>query len=192
VEAIFLLCGRSSTQLMRDSLGSAAMPVPSTGALSKLPIVAKDGEGLYSYAKVDLLDSGNGLMIYDYYTKEKLSRHSDGKVYKRVVGVGGDASPTTSLPFSQIQHEQVRTVPIPVDATAKLPPFKGNPASAMVFSSTVLSSNGTFAAEIADATQLQRVLRAWQAHPDYVSAQTWQPTGTGKVVILTVLNQRST
>jgi len=82
-------------------------------SLSKLRILVRDADRYYSYAKVDLLDGGNGLLVYDYYTGEKLSRHSDGRVYSRTPGSGSQPAPTTTVPFSNIQQEVVRAVPIP-------------------------------------------------------------------------------
>ena len=105
---------------------------------------------------------------------------------------GPGAAPSTSVPFSQIQHEIVRAVEIRSNATLEGTTYRGAISKAFVFSSTLLQSRGRFAAEIVDETQLQPVLTSWHQHPDYVSAQTYHPTGTGKVVILTVLNQRST
>ena len=163
-----------------------------TRLLSNLPILVKDGERYFKYAKVDLLDGGQGLLIYDYQTREKISRHADGKTYTRVVGTHSKPSPTTTVPFSQVQREVVRSVPIPSDATVRGSTFRGDVSKALIFSSTVLSSNGTFAAEIVDGGQLKAVLTSWQHHPDYVSAQTYRPAGAGKAVILTVLNRRST
>ena len=160
--------------------------------LSKLLILVRDGGKLFKYAKADLLDGGNGLLLYDYQTREKVSRHSDGNVFSRVAGSGHHPQPTTTLPFSEIRHEVVRTVPIRSDATFNLPLCERRRSSnAFVFSSTVMRSNGTFAAEVVDETQLPEVLAAWQDHPDFVSAQTCRPTGHGKTVILTVLNARS-
>ncbi len=96
------------------------------------------------------------------------------------------------MPFSDIQHERISAVPIPVDATNQLPLYHGDRVDdAFVFSSTVMNSNGTFAAEIVDDSQLSETLSAWQACPDYVSAQTCRSNELGKTVILTVLNQRS-
>ena len=164
----------------------------STAALTDLRILAHDGTDHFSYAKVDLLDQGNGLLVYDYVTGEKLSRHSNGNVFTRIPGSGTYPPPTTTVPFSQIQHEIVRRVAIPSTATHQLPRYTGDPSDAFVFSSTVLRSDGWFAAEVVDDAQLQATLAAWRAQPDYVSAQTWRPTGTGKTVVLTVLNQRST
>ncbi len=160
--------------------------------LSKLPILVQDGDRYFKYAKVDLLDGGNGLLIYDYPTGEKVSRHADGKVYARVPGVGSGAGPSTSVPFSKIQHEIVREVAIPSDATVRGTTFRGDFSKAFIFSSTVLNSRGTFAAEIVADASLEPVLNSWRQHPAYVSAQTYRATGTGKTVILTVLNQRST
>ena len=160
--------------------------------LNKLRIVADDHGTLYSYAKVDLLDQGNGLLIYDYESGEKLSRHSDGTAYSRVPGSTSPPSITTSVPFSQIEHEVVRSVEIRSDATNRLPLYQGGRDHAFVFSSTVLQSRGAFAAEIVDEAHVDVVLEAWRLHPLYRSAQTCLATGTGKAVVLTVLNQRST
>ena len=160
--------------------------------LSDLRVLVKDQDRYYTYAKVDVLDGGNGLMLYDYYTGEKVSRHSDGRVWSRKGGGGSQTAPTTAIPFSDIEREAVRAVAIPSDATRELPLYKGDPANAFIFSSTVLSSHGRFAAEVVADAILEPTLSAWRQHPDYLSAQTWQRTGTGKTVILTVLNQRST
>ena len=160
--------------------------------LSKLRILVQDGTGYRSFAKVDLLDAGNGLLLYDYGTGLKLSAHSDGREYRRVPGVGAATTPTTSIRFSDIAHRTVYEAPIPPCGLESLPPYQGPTENAFVFSSTVFPSNGTFAAEIADDRRLTAVLEGWKQHPDYVSAQTWRPTGTGKNVVLTVLNRRST
>jgi hypothetical protein len=157
---------------------------------SDLRILAQEGNRYFKYAKVDSLEAGNGLLIYDYHTGEKISRHSDGKVYTRVAGSGARVPPSTSVPFSQIQREVVRSVSIPSDATQRMSTYSGNTQNCFIFSSTVLSSNGAFAAEIVDLAALQPALEAWKHHPDYVSAQTYRGTGTGKAVILTVLNKR--
>lgn len=162
-------------------------------ALGELRILVQDGSLYRKYAKVDWLDSGNGVLIYDYQTGRKLSRHSDGRIWDRIGGAGQPASLSTSVPFSDIEHEQVYAVPIPVDATNELPLYHGERiADAFVFSSTVMNSNGTFAAEIVDNSRLSRTLAAWRAHPAYVSAQTCRSNELGKMLILTVLNQRST
>ena len=158
--------------------------------LSNLRILAKDGSRFFKYAKVDLLDGGNGLLIYDYYSNEKLSRHSDGKRYARVPGVAGGPQPTTSVPFSQIKREVVKEVAIPANATERMSTYSGDAKKCFVFSSTVLSSNRTFTAEVVDSGELDPVLAAWKNHPEYVSAQTYRPTGTGKTVVLTILNKR--
>lgn len=142
---------------------------------------------------VGFLDGGAGLMIYDYQTARKVSYHSDGHVYDRIAGAGQQASPSTSVPFSDIEHEQVVQVPIPVDATANLPLYQGSQTnSAFTFSSTVMNSNGTFAAEIVDNSLVSQVLKSWEDRPDYVSAQTCRSNLLGKTVILTILNERST
>jgi hypothetical protein len=158
--------------------------------LSKLRILARDGDRFFSYAKVDLLDGGNGLLIYDYHSGEKLSRHSDGKTFTRVPRSGASPAPTTSVPFSQIKREMVRTVSIPVDATQRMSTYSGDPSKSFVFSSTVLRSNGAFAAEVVDTAELPAVLETYRNRSDYVSAQTYHPTGTGKTVLLTILNER--
>jgi len=160
--------------------------------LSKLRVLVADTIGYRSFAKVDLLDDGNGLLVYDYASGTKLSAHSDGKEYRRVPGVGTPTTPTTSIPFSDILHRKVYEAPIPPHSLETLPPYSGTTQNAFVFSSTVFPSNGTFAAEVADDSRLSAVLDGWGRHPDYVSAQTWRPTGTGKHVILTLLNKRST
>ena len=158
--------------------------------LSKLRILVQDGDRFFSYAKVDLLDAGNGLLIYDYASGEKLSRHSDGRTFARVPGSGANPPPTTSVPFSQIRREVVRAVSIPVDVTQRMSTYSGDTTKCFVFSSTVLPSNGTFAAEVVDSGEVEPVLETWRNYPDYVSAQTYRPTGTGKTVILTILNKR--
>ena len=162
----------------------------SSPPLSKLRILAQEGSRFFKYAMVDLLDSGNGLMIYDYQTREKLSRHSDGKSFSRVAGSGSKPQATTSVPFSQIKREVVKWASIPSDATLRMSTYSGDTEKCFIFSSTVLKSNGAFAAEVADTSALQPVLEAWKNHPDYVSAQTYRATGTGKTVILTILNKR--
>ena len=133
--------------------------------LSKLPILVKEGDRYYKYAKVDLLDGGNGLLIYDYHSGEKVSRHSDGNVYARIPGTGSSLAPTTTIPFSQIEREVVRSVPIPSDTTVRGSTYSGDVSRALVFSSTVLRSNGTFAAEIVADAQLVPVLASWRNHP---------------------------
>jgi hypothetical protein len=160
--------------------------------LKDLRIVVSDGSEHRTFAKVDLLDSGHGLMIYDYQSRMKLSVHQDGQDFARVAGSGQSTIPTTSVPFSDIQHRVVYRAPIPPDSLSQLPPYTGPIDNCLVFSSTVFPSNGTFAAEIVDNSRLSAVLDTWHHHPDYVSAQTWRPTGAGKAVILTILNQRST
>ena len=42
--------------------------MPGTHSLSKLGILGHDGDQHYSYAKIDSLNGGNGLIIYDYQT----------------------------------------------------------------------------------------------------------------------------
>lgn len=161
--------------------------------LSDLRILVHDQERseLRRYAKVDLLDGGNGLMIYDYESRTKLSLHEDGTVYERTAGAGEHTAPGTTIPFSKIQQQTVRQVSIPPDSLTRLPVYTGNPEGHLVFSSTVFPSNGTFAAEIVDDSRVAETRAAWETRPDYVSAQTWRPTGTGKTVFLTILNQRS-
>jgi hypothetical protein len=159
---------------------------------SAVPILIRDGDAVFKYAKCDRLEGGNGLLIYDYETGEKLSRHSDGNIYSRVGGSGEHLPPTTSVPFSSIGHEIVKDVAILSDVTFRLKPHTGPiPSNALVFSSTVLSSNGTFAAELVDDGQLPSVLRSWENHPAFVSAQTCRQLAQGKTAILTVLNRRS-
>jgi len=158
--------------------------------LSDLRILAQEGSRFFKYAKVDLLDGGNGLLIYDYQTREKLSRHSDGKTFSRVPGSASQPPPTTSVPFSQIKREVVKWVSIPSDATLRMSTYSGDTKKSFIFSTTVLKSNGAFAAEVVDSAALEPALDAWKNHPDYVSAQTYRDTGTGKAVILTILNKR--
>jgi hypothetical protein len=172
------------------ALGSTNILVNTSKPLSNLRILAKEGSRFFKYAKVDLLDGGNGLLIYDYCSREKLSRHSDGRQFARVPGVAGGPDPTTSVPFSQIRREVVKEVAIPSNATERMSTYSGDAKKCFVFSSTVLSSNGTFTAEVVDSAELQPVLDAWKNHPEYVSAQTHRPTGTGKTVVLTILNKR--
>lgn len=160
--------------------------------LSKLRILVRDGHHYYTYAKVDLLDDGNGLLIFDYLSKEKVSVHADGKTFTRTAGAARHPLTTTSVPFSEIGRQIVRAVPIPSDATYRLAPYSGDVSGAFVFSSTVMNSRGSFAAEVVDNSYLAAAIDAWAHHPHYVSAQTYRPTGTGKAIILTVLNQRST
>ena len=118
--------------------------------LKDLRILVSDGSEYRSYAKVDVLDSGNGLMIYDYQTRTKLSVHSDGKDFSRVAGSGQHPTPSTSVPFSDIQHRAVRRVSIPAESLVQLPRYTGPVDGCIVFSSTVFPSNGTFAAEVVD------------------------------------------
>jgi len=150
--------------------------------LSKLRVLVQDGTGYRSFAKVDLLDSGHGLLVYDYGSGMKLSAHSDGKDYRRVRGVGAATTPTTSIPFSDILHRVIYQEPIPPHSLQRLPQYSGSTQHAFVFPSTVFPSNGTFAAEIVDDSRLSAVLNEWEQHPDYVSAQTWRscPASRGK------------
>lgn len=159
--------------------------------MSKLRILMRDGDAYYKYANVDWLDGGNGLLIYDYASGEKLSRHEDGHIYSRIAGAGEHSAPSTTVPFSDISHETVRQVPIPPEVAPQLQPYQGDESNCFVFSSTCLSSNATFAAEIVDDENLSPVLEMWTQHPDYVSAQTCRSNEAGKSVVLTVLNSRS-
>lgn len=160
--------------------------------LRKLRILVDESGTLYKYANVDWLDGGQGLLIYDYYSGEKLSRHPN-QTYQRVGGAGAHTAPTTELPFSDIEHQVVREARIPSDATQHLPKYHGTASTdAFVFSSTVMQSNGTFAAELVADGRIQETLAAWRRHPDYLSAQTCRSNQQGHSVILTVLNSRFT
>jgi hypothetical protein len=162
-------------------------------ALDKFLVLVRDEDTYYKYAKVDWLDEGQGLFLYDYHIGEKLSRHSNGNVYRRPAGAGQHVPPTTAVPFSDITHEVVKQVPIPSNVSVGLEQCsRATPSNAFVFSSTALQSNATFAAELVDDSLLSNVLQAWQNHPDYVSAQTCRANNLGKNVVLTVLSSRST
>jgi hypothetical protein len=160
-------------------------------SLRKLRILVKDADVYYKYANVDWLDGGQGLLLYDYYTGEKLSRHPN-QIFLRVPGSGQHQAPSTAIPFSSVDQEVIRQVAIPSDLTTQLPKYQGDPADCFVFSSTVISSNGTFAAELVRDSGLQATLAAWERHPEFVSAQTCRANTQGQSVILTLLNKRST
>jgi hypothetical protein len=78
---------------------------------SRFRVLVKDDDKYFKYAKVGWLDEGNGLLIYDYQTGEKLSRHSDGHTYLRPAGSGQHLPPSTSVPFSAIERELVLNRP---------------------------------------------------------------------------------
>lgn len=148
----------------------------------------------YRYAKIDWLDDGDGVLMYEYGPERKLSRHEDGNTFDGVVGQEIDRSATTRIPFSDIEREEIRNVRIPSDLTQNLERLNGSPGPHdFTFSSTVLNaSHATFAAEIVDDRNREAVLDLWQEHPDYVSAQTAVSNEAGKSLVLTVLNSRST
>lgn len=159
--------------------------------LRKLRILVKDGSSYYKYGKLDWMDNGEGLLLYDYESGEKLSRHRN-QTFLRVAGSGEHHAPSTAIPFSDVTREIIREVPIPSDATQRLPQYHGEPTGAFVFSSTVVSSRGTFAAELVQDSRVAETIAAWERRPEFVSAQTCRANDLGQSVVLTILNQQST
>ena len=161
-------------------------------ALRKIPVFVRDGESFYKYATIDWLDSGNGVMVHNQASGEKLSRHSNGNTFARVPGSPGGTR-STSVPFSDIEHEIVTQVPIPSSFTwGRRPWTKALPGGAVTFSSTVLESRGTFVAEVAAEHRLAGVVAAYEHHPCFLSAQTHHDNGLGKTLVVSILNARST
>lgn len=161
--------------------------------ISKIPILIEQKGTYYKYAKVDSLDAGKGVLIYDYRGGRKISRHADGTRWDRIAGAGEHVPPATSVKYSDIRHEVIWEVPLPVDTLEHLDPLAGTvPSNAFVFSSTVLSSYGTFAAELVADEDVDAVAKAWARNPYYVSAQSCRTNVNGKTLILTALNRGTT
>jgi hypothetical protein len=157
--------------------------------LKDLRVLIDDEGRYYRFAKADVMDQGHGLIVWLEPNQIKTSRHSDGRTLSGEAGRGQAREQSLRVPFSDIRHELVCCIPIPSDATITGKPFSGTTGKAFVFPSSALRSNSSFAAELADAEDLPHVLRAWEAHPGVVSAQTWVSSGAGKALVLTIVSE---
>lgn len=153
-------------------------------------VLVQDGDSLYRFAQVDQLDEGQGVLLYFHHSGEKVSRHSDGRTWKREAGAGDVSRPEIRVPFSDIHHEIVHKVSIQADPPPRTKPFLGNSSNAFIFSSTVLPHNAAFAAELVDRSMVEQTLLGWSTRADYVSAQACSTHLVNKALILTVLHDR--
>ena len=149
-------------------------------------------EHLYKYAYVDRLDQGDGLLVVIPYIREKASRHRDGETYDGSFGTGEDRPLEVRVPFSEITDEIVKSAPITSGVITEEFRLTGLvPENALIFSSTVLHSASSFAAQVVDDSRLSKALRAWETHPDVLSAQTYRSNERGKTIILSVIHAAS-
>lgn len=156
----------------------------------RFPVLIQRGAAMYKYATISWLDNGAGVMIYNEGTSKKLSRHKDGNVYNRIPGTR-ESSHSTTVPFSDILREQLALVPIPSSFLSNRSTWHRTvPANALVFSSTVLASNGYFVAELVDDTGVSAVLKSYSDHRDFLGAQAVRASA-GKTLVVSVLNQRN-
>ena len=157
--------------------------------LKDLRVLISDEGQHYRFAKADIVDQGQGLMMWLEPGQTKTSRHSDGLTFSGKAGAGQALQLSLNVPFSDIRHEFVCRVLIPSDATRLGSPYLGATANALVFPTSALHSSSSFAAELVDAEHLPYVLKAWQERPGVISAQTWVSMGAAKAIFMTILSE---
>jgi hypothetical protein len=81
--------------------------------LKDLRVLIDDNGRHYRFAKADVLDQGQGLVVWLEPQQIKTSRHSDGRTLSRAISGDQAREQALRVPFSDVRHEIVCYVPMP-------------------------------------------------------------------------------